>query len=42
MAYGSHNAELTSAGFRGMVETKVAEHQKRRSFVEAGGGDAPY
>lgn len=42
MAYGSHNAELTSAMFRRMVETKVAEHSKRRGFIEAGGGDAPY
>ncbi|PRW20514.1 ATPase family AAA domain-containing 3-B [Chlorella sorokiniana] len=42
MAYGSHNAELTSAMFRRMVETKVKEHSKRRGFIEAGGGDAPY
>lgn len=42
MAYGSHNAELTSQMFRRMVETKVTEHAKRRSFIEAGGGDAPY
>ncbi|KAL4450227.1 hypothetical protein ABPG77_010896 [Micractinium sp. CCAP 211/92] len=42
MAYGSHNAELTAQMFRRMVETKVGEHAKRRGFIEAGGGDAPY
>lgn len=42
MAYGSHNAELSSAAFRAMVEAKVGEHAKRRSFIQAGGGDAPY
>ncbi|KAL4421615.1 hypothetical protein ABPG75_010906 [Micractinium tetrahymenae] len=42
MAYGSHNAELTAQMFRLMVETKVGEHAKRRGFIEAGGGDAPY
>jgi hypothetical protein len=42
MAYGSHNAELSSAMFRRMVDSKVTEHGKRRSFIEAGGGDAPY
>ncbi|KAL4854855.1 ATPase family AAA domain-containing protein 3 [Chlorella vulgaris] len=42
MAYGSHNAELSSAMFRRMVDSKVKEHGKRRSFIEAGGGDAPY
>lgn len=42
MAYGGHNAELSSAAFRSMVESKVREHAKRRSFIQAGGGDAPY
>jgi hypothetical protein len=42
MAYGSHNAELSSATFRRLVEAKVVEHGRRRSFIEAGGGDAPY
>ncbi|PSC70197.1 ATPase family AAA domain-containing 3-B [Micractinium conductrix] len=42
MAYGSHNSELTAEMFRRLVDNKVAEHAKRRSFIEAGGGDAPY
>ena len=42
MAYGSHNAELSSATFRRLVEAKVGEHGKRRAFIDAGGGDAPY
>ena len=41
-AYGSHAAELTPDMFRAMTDAKVSEHAKRRSFIEAGGGDAPY